>query len=83
VISGIRRDVDEICATVACYTTLPAFRENLSVSFARVKNEKKGLDKELPIHAAYQYTGAQISCVALFICAEIRECLDETCLELN
>jgi len=39
--SGIRHDVDEMCAIVACYTALPTFRDNLLVSFSRVKNAKK------------------------------------------
>ena len=82
--SGIRHDVDEMCAIVACYTALPTFRDNLLVSFSRVKDaKKKGLGKELPIRAAQRHARAQISCVALFICAEIHECLDEPYLELD
>jgi hypothetical protein len=43
VISGFRRDVDEICALLGYYTALngssvPTFRDNLSVPYSRVKN---------------------------------------------
>ena len=63
---------------MACYTTLPTFRDKLSVPFSRVKNAKKWLGKEFPIHAVWQHTRTQISCITLFICAEIRRCLDES-----
>jgi hypothetical protein len=42
VISGIRRDVDEMCALLGCYAALsgssvPTFRDNLSAPSSRVK----------------------------------------------
>jgi hypothetical protein len=48
VISGFRRDVDEICALVGYYAapsgcSVPTFRDNLSVPSSRVKNSKKNV----------------------------------------
>jgi hypothetical protein len=45
-ISGYRRDADEICALLGYYTVssgnpLPTFRDNLSVSYPRVKKSTK------------------------------------------
>jgi hypothetical protein len=45
-ISGFRHDVDEICFLLGYYTalsgsSLPMFRDNLSVSSSRVKKSKK------------------------------------------
>jgi hypothetical protein len=45
VISGFRRDVDEICALLGCYAALsgssvPTFRNNLSISSSRVWKSK-------------------------------------------
>jgi hypothetical protein len=46
IISGFRRDVDEICALLGCYAAsngnpLPTFRDNVSVPSSRVKKSKK------------------------------------------
>jgi hypothetical protein len=46
VISGFRRDADEICALLECYgasngNPLPSFRDNVWVPSARVKKFKK------------------------------------------
>jgi hypothetical protein len=46
VISGLPRDVDEICALLGCYAAssgnpLPTFRDNVSVPSSRVKKSKK------------------------------------------
>jgi hypothetical protein len=46
VISGVRRDIDEICVLLTYYAALigssvPTFRINLSVSSSRVKKSKK------------------------------------------
>jgi hypothetical protein len=48
VISGFRRDVDEICALLGCYAAssgnpLPTSRDNVSVPSSRVK--KSGLPR--------------------------------------
>jgi hypothetical protein len=45
-ISGFRRDVDEICILLGYYATssgnpLPTFRDNVSVPSSRVKKSKK------------------------------------------
>ena len=63
--SGFRRKVDEISAVLGSYEAcsgnyLPTLRDNLSVSYSRVKNQKEdGTDwlsrnfgQELPLHAA-------------------------------
>jgi len=44
--SGFRREVDENCALLGCYTAssgdlLPTFRDNLSVPFSGVKNTNR------------------------------------------
>jgi len=49
VISGFRRDVNEICALLGSYETysgnsVPTFRDNLSVPSSRFKNPKKTLE---------------------------------------
>jgi hypothetical protein len=49
VISGLRRDVVEICAILGYYAAssgnpLPTFRDNVSVPSSRVKKSKKTLE---------------------------------------
>jgi hypothetical protein len=51
VISGFRRDCDEICALLGNYAALsvnplPTFRDNVSVPSSRVKKSKKFLTLE-------------------------------------
>jgi hypothetical protein len=46
VISGLRRDVDEICSLLGYFATcsgssVPTFRNTLSVPYSRVKKSKK------------------------------------------
>jgi hypothetical protein len=46
VISGFRRDVDEICALLGCYAAssgnpLPMFRDNISVPSSRAKKSSE------------------------------------------
>jgi hypothetical protein len=48
VISGFRRDVDEICALLGYYAAsngnpLPTFRENVSVPSSKAKKSKKNI----------------------------------------
>jgi hypothetical protein len=48
-ISGFRRDVDEICALLGYYAApcgncLPTFRDNVSVLSSRVKSQSRTLD---------------------------------------
>jgi hypothetical protein len=55
VISGFRRDADEICALLGYNAAssgnpLPTFRDNVSVQSSRVKKSKKS--KGLPLDAA-------------------------------
>jgi hypothetical protein len=57
-ISGLRRDVDEICGplgnyTVSCGNYLPMFRDNVSVPSSRVKipRGKKACNKETGQHS--------------------------------
>jgi hypothetical protein len=50
-ISGFRRDVNEICALLGCYAaqsgdSVPTFGENLSVPSSRVKISKKKAQEE-------------------------------------
>jgi hypothetical protein len=51
VVSGFRRDVDEICALLGCYAAssgnpLPTFRDNVSVPSSRVNKSKKKAKKK-------------------------------------
>jgi hypothetical protein len=53
VISGFRRDVDEICTLLGYYAAssgnpLPTFRENISVPSSKVKKSKKKRKPALP-----------------------------------
>jgi hypothetical protein len=71
VISGFRRDGDEICALLKSYAVLrrssvTTFKDNLSVSSSRVKkSQKKWLSRNigtgLPLNAAQYCRRAQIS----------------------
>jgi hypothetical protein len=73
VISGFRRDVDEICTLLGCYAAssgdpLPTFRFHLKgqevQGFLTLEDGtstlSRGVGKGLPIGAAYDPRGAQI-----------------------
>jgi len=50
VISGVRRDVDEICALLDCYAvcsgnSVPTFRDNISVPYSRVSILEDGTNR--------------------------------------
>jgi hypothetical protein len=52
VISGFRRDVDEMCALLGCYAVLsgnplPTFRDNVSVPSSRVKKSNETMLKDV------------------------------------
>ena len=59
VISGFRRDGDEFCALLGCYTacsgkSLPKFRDNLSVPSSGIKNSSEVQRRAWPV-SKYSY----------------------------
>jgi hypothetical protein len=65
-ISGFRREVDEICILLGCYAAysssyLQTFWDNLSVPSLRVDNLYRDVSKELLLCAAQYPTRAPVS----------------------